>query len=72
MRSTTFLWMMSTFCLMAQSYDLVISGAKIVDGTGSPWFHGDLAVTGDRIVKMTQAGLLKGAPAKRRMAAMWD
>ena len=69
MRSTTCLWVMSTFCLMAQSYDLVISGAKIVDGTGSPWFRGDLAVTGDRIVKMTPAGLLQGATAKRRMAA---
>ncbi len=69
MRSTTFLWLMSTFCLMAQSYDLVISGAKIVDGTGSPWFHGDLAVSGDRIVKMTPAELLQGAAAKRRIAA---
>ena len=65
----TFLWAMSTFCLMAQSYDLVISGAKIVDGTGSPWFHGDLAVTGERIVRMTPAGLLKGAAAYRRIAA---
>ncbi len=54
---------------MAQSYDLVISGAKIVDGTGSPWFHGDLAVTGGRIVKMTPASLLKDATAKRRLAA---
>ena len=60
---------MSTSGLVAQSYDLIISGAKIVDGTGSPWFHGDLAVTGDRIVKMTPAGLLKGAAAKRRIAA---
>ena len=69
MRSTIFLWTMSTFCLAAQSYDLVISGAKIVDGTGSPWFHGDLAVTGAKIVKMTPAGLLAGVNAKRRIAA---
>ena len=31
-------------------YDLVIRNGKIVDGTGNPWFQGDLAVRGDRIV----------------------
>jgi N-acyl-D-aspartate/D-glutamate deacylase/sugar lactone lactonase YvrE len=30
-------------------YDLVIRNAKIVDGTGNPWFLGDVAVKGDRI-----------------------
>ncbi|MFQ5983246.1 MAG: amidohydrolase family protein, partial [Woeseiaceae bacterium] len=28
----------------------VIRGGKIVDGTGNPWFSGDLAVRGDQIV----------------------
>jgi dihydroorotase/N-acyl-D-amino-acid deacylase len=31
-------------------YDLVIRNARIVDGTGAPWFRGDLAVAGDTIV----------------------
>jgi len=31
-------------------YDLVIRGGKVVDGTGNPWFHGDLAIRGDKIV----------------------
>ncbi|MDO7788835.1 N-acyl-D-amino-acid deacylase family protein [Desulforamulus aquiferis] len=32
--------------------DLLIRGAKVVDGTGAPWYKGDLAVAGDTIVKM--------------------
>src|SRR5262245_41717074 len=31
-------------------YDLVIRGGKIVDGTGNPWYVGDVAIRGDRIV----------------------
>jgi N-acyl-D-aspartate/D-glutamate deacylase len=31
-------------------YDVLIRNGKIVDGTGNPWFHGDLAIRGDRIV----------------------
>lgn len=38
-----------------EPYDLVIRGGRIVDGTGNPWFLGDLAVRGDRIVAVGQA-----------------
>jgi N-acyl-D-amino-acid deacylase len=31
-------------------FDVVIRGARIVDGTGDPWRYGDLAIRGDRIV----------------------
>jgi len=31
------------------SYDFVITGARIIDGTGAPWFVGDVAIVGDRI-----------------------
>src|SRR5437762_2085073 len=31
------------------TYDLVVRNGKIVDGTGNPWFHGDLAIKGDKI-----------------------
>jgi len=34
----------------AAPYDLVFRNARIVDGTGNPWFTGDVAVRGDRIV----------------------
>jgi len=33
-------------------YDLLLRGGRIVDGTGSPWFRGDLAVRGDTIVRI--------------------
>lgn len=46
--------------------DLLIRGGKIVDGTGNPWFYGDLAVTGDRI---TSIGAAKLAAAKREIDA---
>lgn len=32
-----------------EPYDLIIRGGRIVDGTGNPWFRGDLATRGDRI-----------------------
>jgi N-acyl-D-amino-acid deacylase len=31
-------------------FDVLIRNGRIVDGTGAPWFRGDLAITGDRIV----------------------
>jgi N-acyl-D-amino-acid deacylase len=33
----------------AQSYDLIVRNARIVDGTGGPWYRGDIAVRGDSI-----------------------
>ena len=33
-------------------YDLVIRNGKIVDGSGQASFMGDIAITGDRIVKI--------------------
>jgi N-acyl-D-amino-acid deacylase len=42
--------------------DVLIRGAMVVDGTGSPWTRGDVAVEGDKIVAV---GPLPGAEAKR-------
>jgi len=52
-----------------RSYDVVISNGKIVDGTGNPWFYGDVGIVGDRIARITPAGMLAAAPARRRIDA---
>jgi len=31
------------------SYDIVIKGCRILDGTGNPWYKADIGITGDRI-----------------------
>jgi dihydroorotase/N-acyl-D-amino-acid deacylase len=48
---------------------VVIAGGRIVDGTGAAWFYGDLAIRGDRIARVTPAGLLREAPARERLDA---
>ena len=30
-------------------YDIVIKNAKIVDGSGNPWFRGDVGIIGSKI-----------------------
>lgn len=39
-------------CLLpvfGQPYDVLIRGARVVDGTGAPWFRADVAIAGERI-----------------------
>jgi len=50
----------------ARSFDIVISGGRIVDGTGDPWYRGDVAISGDRIAAI---GDLSGASATTRIDA---
>jgi N-acyl-D-amino-acid deacylase len=38
------------------TYDLVIVNGRIVDGSGNPWFYGDVAIRGDRIIKVGHIG----------------
>ena len=44
-------------------YDLLITNARVVDGTGNPWYRGSVAVRGDRIMYVGPS--LTGMTAKR-------
>ena len=37
-------------------YDLVIRNGRIIDGTGSPWYKGDVAIRGGRIAAIGRLG----------------
>ena len=50
-------------------YDLIIENGRVVDGTGSAWFYGDVAVKDGRIARITPGGLLRGATATERVDA---
>ena len=46
----------------SQDYDLIIRGGKVVDGSGNPWYHADIAIKNDRIAEI---GQLSNHDAKR-------
>jgi N-acyl-D-amino-acid deacylase len=37
-------------------FDILIKGGRIIDGTGNPWYFGDVGIRGDRIVAVGQLG----------------
>lgn len=46
----------------AQDVDILLKGGKIVDGSGNPWYYGDVAIKGGKIV---QLGRLTNVTATR-------
>jgi N-acyl-D-amino-acid deacylase len=48
------------------TFDVVIAGGRVVDGTGAPWFRADVGIVGDHI---SRVGDLRAATAKRRIDA---
>jgi len=49
-----------TVAQQPRRFDVLLINGRIVDGTGAPWFRGDVGIVGDRIAAM---GALKDAPA---------
>src|ERR1017187_4161099 len=58
--------LLAFFLLAADPYDVVIQNGRIIDGTGSPWYSGDIGIRPGRIASI---GNLKDAPAKRTIDA---
>ena len=52
--------------LPAQDFDLILRGGRIVDGTGNPWFRGDVAIRNGSIAAI---GDLKSKSATRVIEA---
>lgn len=48
------------------AFDVLITGARVVDGAGNPWFRADVGIRGDRIAEI---GALEGRPAMRTIEA---
>ncbi|MEO8678653.1 MAG: D-aminoacylase [Vicinamibacterales bacterium] len=67
-RSMAMVWLISVFGAACQAtppaapaapartttFDVLITGGRIVDGTGAPWFRGDVGIVGDRITAVGQ------------------
>ncbi|MEZ4630035.1 MAG: hypothetical protein R2880_04855 [Deinococcales bacterium] len=50
-------------------FDLIIRNAKVIDGTGNPWFWGDVAIQGEKIAAVTPRGLIAEGLAKTSLDA---
>jgi N-acyl-D-amino-acid deacylase len=46
----------------SQTFDIILSNGHIIDGTGSPWYSGDIGIRNGKIAAI---GNLSGASAKR-------
>src|SRR5690606_10995770 len=44
--------------------DVLIRNGKVVDGSGNPWFIGDVAISGDRILDITPPGMIPDEKAR--------
>ncbi len=50
--------------LLCAVFDLILSGGRVIDGTGAPWFRADVGIRGDTIVKI---GDLSREKARKRI-----
>ncbi len=60
------LLLLTCFLLHGQKgpFDVLITGARVIDGSGTPWYNADIGIKGDTIAAV---GLLPGATAAVRI-----
>ena len=49
--------------------DVLIRGAKVVDGTGNPWYYGDVATGNDRVLEIAPPGRIPAEAAREVVEA---
>ncbi len=61
--ATTLLLALATVAGAAaqQPYDILLRGARVLDGTGNPWYEADVAIRGDRIAGIGDLGDARAA-----------
>lgn len=63
LRALALAWaVLPAVCTADEGYDLIVKNGHIIDGTGSPWVSGDVAIRDGRIAAI---GDLKNAKSKR-------
>src|SRR5205085_9244171 len=50
--SSAFVWQLRSHS-QTPTFDIVIRGGHVVDGTGSPWFAADIGIKGDTITAIS-------------------
>jgi N-acyl-D-amino-acid deacylase len=66
MKQTLALLVLLTSSALAQQFDLVITNGHIIDGTGSPWYSGDIGIRGGKVASI---GNLKDLPRAKTIDA---
>lgn len=66
MKIATLLLLLFCSAAGAETYDILIRGGKLYDGTAAPWRYADVGINGDRIVAV---GSLEGDQGKRTIDA---
>jgi dihydroorotase/N-acyl-D-amino-acid deacylase len=49
-------WLVARPSAQRPRFDAIIANGRIVDGTGAPWFRGDIGIAGDRIAALGALG----------------
>ncbi|RPI28859.1 MAG: D-aminoacylase [Acidobacteria bacterium] len=61
--------LVATGLLRAQTYDIIIRNGRVVDGSGNPWYAGDVAIRNGRIAAIGSLCLPGPCDAKRTIDA---